>query len=374
MKNDESSQRWTERLAQEARLLGEARMLRDEQELTGEITQQIIDRFRELLKRLDKSEGWAARSLGIASSTLSQILSGSYAGDAEKHIRQLDKWIEGQILRETAPKPSGFVKTKVAERIYGVAKWVQETNTIGVVHGPAGIGKTITLQAIRAETPGSIFIRIATAGQRKLSVLTSLAGAVRAGGVQFESNRLYLMLVGMLRDTNRLIIVDEIHKLVGRQKDEALHCLRDLHDETNCPMLWCGMSNIADYIQMGKAQFEPLDQLFSRIGFWLNLKETAERTDGGPGLYSIDDIRKWLGAQKIRQVMDDAIRYLQMLANTPGMGGLRTCDGLVRVAIKVARDKPITAELLRQIRGEQLGVRAAEAFDREIERRVAKAG
>lgn len=353
-------------------------MLRDEQPVTEEVTEAIVIRFGEVLKRLNKSAGWAARSLGISESTLSQVLSGNYAGDKEKQIRLIDKWIEQQILRETAPKPSGFVKTKVAERIYATAKWVSDINAIGVVHGPAGIGKTITMQALRAEMSGSLYVRISTAGESKLAVMEAIASACRMPGMMLTSNRLFRALTeanGPLRDTNRLILVDEIHKLVGRNKDQAMHCLRDIHDETGCPMLWAGMSNVADYIQTGKVKFEPLDQVYSRIKYWLNLRDVAERTDGGPGLYTVEDIRKWINAQKIR-VTDDAVRYLQMLANTVGMGGLRTCDGLLRIArrfqARLDDDKPISAEMLREIRGEQFGQRAAESFERQMEMQIAK--
>jgi DNA transposition AAA+ family ATPase len=354
-------------------------MLRDEQPITEELAKAVVERFDRLIKRLDKSAEWASRSLGISGSTLSQVLSGTYAGDAEKQLRKIDKWTEQQILRETAPRPAGFVRTKVAEQIYGVSRWVQKTSAIGLVHGPAGVGKTITLQAIRAETPGSIYVRINSAGTSKMAVLDSIATALRMGGLKLNANRIYQALVepgGPLHETNRLIIVDEIHKLEGKRKDEALHSLRDLHDDTGCPMLWAGMTNIATYIQSGKTRFEPLDQIFSRIGFWLNLSEQAQAKglDGGGCLFSVEDIRKWLNGQKIR-VTDDGVRYLQMLANTPGVGGLRACYRLLQIAIGlVPEDKTIDASVLKEIRGQQLGVRASEQTDRQMEMRIAMVG
>jgi DNA transposition AAA+ family ATPase len=352
-------------------------MLRDEQPVTPEAIEAIKAQFTALLTRIEKTNTWAARSLGISESVLSQVMSGTYAGDSEKHIRQIDKWVETQILRETAPRPAGFVKTKIAERIYATARWVSEINAIGVVHGPAGIGKTITLQAIRAETPGSVFIRVMNTGISQLAVLESIAPEIRLGSAPVHCNELSRAIISKLKGTNRLIIVDEIHKLVGRSKDAALHCLREIHDETECPMLWSGMSNFADYIQSGVERFEPLDQINSRIKYWLNLRDLADNRNGGPGLYTVEDIRKWINAMKIR-VADDAIRYLQMLANTPGMGALRTCDGLMRIAQKfqarAGGDKPITAQMLREIRGEQFGVMAAEQFDKRMELRIAKVG
>jgi DNA transposition AAA+ family ATPase len=364
---------WVHRLTEESRILGEARMLRDDQELTPELSRQVIERFSAYLKRVEKSMAWAARSLDIAESTLSQILSGNYAADPEKQIRKIDKWLESQILKENAPRPAGFVKNiNVAKQIYGAARWAIETNGIVLVHGPAGIGKTITAMAVRAETPGSVFVSIKTAGQSKLSVLESIAQAMRLPNIKMTSWQLFQQIEMALKDTGRLLIVDEIHKLVGRRKDEALHCLRDLHDATGIPMLWLGVSSIATYIQTGQAQnYEPLDQLYSRIGLWLNLTELANQSGGGDGggsgLYSIEDIQKILTAGKLR-ITPDAARFLQILANTPGAGALRTVSKLLQLAQRHAArsNAPIDAQMLRDIQGSRLGLHAAVALEERM--------
>ena len=112
-----------ERMAQEARILGEARMLRDDQELTADLAKAIIQRMREYMQRSGRGMDACARGLGFKSgSTLSEVLSGNYAADPEPIIRKIDKWVEAQILRENAPKPAGFVTTDVAKRIIGFTK------------------------------------------------------------------------------------------------------------------------------------------------------------------------------------------------------------------------------------------------------------
>jgi DNA transposition AAA+ family ATPase len=367
------------RLTEEARILGDARMLRDDEPYTPETGQCIIAKYQETVKRLGKSQEWASRSLGISPSTLSQVLSGTYAADPEKIMRSIDKWTEQQILKERAPRPAGYVAdVGIAKQISAYAKWAVETGGIVLVHGPAGIGKTITALAVNAEIPGSIFISIRTAGQRKTAVLQSIAQAMRMGNYEMTGWQLFQRIEGYLKDSGRLLIVDEVHKLVGRQKDEALHCLRDLHDATGIPMLWLGMTNIANYIHNGHATgYEPLDQIHSRIGMWLDLTEVATGADGGGGLYTIEDIQKIITAGKMR-ITPDGTRYLQMMANEFGAGALRTVSKLLLLAVKYSTDKktgeqkPIDAELLRGIQQRRLGIRAAEALEQRMELRLAK--
>jgi hypothetical protein len=284
----------------------------------------------------------------------------------------MDKWLETQYLKEHAPRPSGFVKTGVAEQIYAAAKWAIESSCIVLCHGPAGVGKTLAAQAIRAEMPGGIFITIRTAGQTKVSVLEAISQQLRLG-TKATSFQLFESIVAVLRDTGRLLIVDEIHKTEGRRKDEALHVLRDLHDATGCPMLWMGMTSIATYIQLGQAKgYESLDQLHSRIGLWLDLTEVATRADGGPGLYTVEDVQKVLAAGKVR-VTSDGARYLQMLANEYGSGALRTVVKLVQLAEKVSKGQPINAEMLRSLQVRRLGMRAAENLETRMQARLAVA-
>ncbi|MEI8195192.1 MAG: AAA family ATPase [Phycisphaerae bacterium] len=277
------------KLIQEARILEGARMLRTETPFTDEAAKAVTERLQAYLTRTKRSADSAARSMGLSPSTLSQVLTGSYAADAEKHIRAIDAWLEQQAMRENAPKPPGFVKIGLAEAIYGVVRWVLKTNSIGVIHGPNGCGKTMTLQAIRAETPGAIYYSIDSSGRRVRPVLEGLAGALRIAGIKLSTSQLFQQIVTVLKDTGRLIIIDEVHKLAGRQNDDALHVLRDLHDATGCPMVWAGNGKIASYIRSNKTDgHDLLDMIFGRIAWWLELTVKAQgRSDDSGRLYTV---------------------------------------------------------------------------------------
>lgn len=356
-----------DKLIEDARYLGDIRMLRDEQPVTEDLAKQVIERFQQFLVRVEKSAEWAARSMGVSASTLSQVVSGNYAGDAEKHLRNIDRWLEGQIMREAAPKPAGFVRTSVAEQIYAAAKVVIKTNAIAVVHGPNGCGKTMTLQAIRAETPGSLYVSVDSSGRRVRAVLDSLFKALRMSGLKLSTSQMFQQIATALRDTGRLIIIDEVHKLAGRQNDDALHVLRDLHDQTRCPMLWAGNGKIASYIRDNQSDgYDPLDQIFGRISVWLDLTEKAENAEGGGStLCTVQDIQKFLAGSKIR-LSPDATRYLAKLGSDASLGCYRAVKHLVMLAMIYAKDQLITADMLRAIQRERLGKRTAEAVDEKI--------
>lgn len=341
-------------------------MLRDEQACTPEIAAEVVARFREFLTRAGKSQAWAAKSMGKSESTLSQLLSGTYNADAEPHVRDLDRWLETQLMREAAPKPPGFVRIGVANKVYVAARYVEDNREIALVTGPGGVGKTITLQAIRSERPGSIYVSISSAGHRVSGVLRAIAKAIHFTGPKLNNADLFDGLVHRLKDSERLIMVDEVHKLAGRARDEALHVLRDLHDQTGCPMLWAGNTLIKDYIDKGATDGnDPLDQIKSRIGWWVNLTDVANKVEDGDGLYTVADLQKVFAAAKIR-LTGDGTSFLQGMANTPGCGGLRACRSLVMKTLKVARDQPIDARMLRSVLRQSMGRVSAEHVERQI--------
>lgn len=182
-----------------------------------------------------------------------------------------------------------------------------------------------------------------------------------------------LTVIEALRDINRLIIVDEVHKLCTRRKDSGLHALRDLHDETRCPMLWLGTADIATYIEGGKEAIEAVEQIYGRVVIWADLTHAASRADGGPGLHKIEDVRKVLTKQQIR-VTPEAERHLCDMYNEPRMGGLRTIVMLGLLAQAKSGDKPLTVQMLQDVQEDRLGKRAAKTVSGVIESRKRKVG
>lgn len=116
----------------------------------------------------------------------------------------------------------------------------------GVVHGPAGLGKTFAVDAalerLRAQTEHAV-VSCSLAFPSKptmLQVATDLVTALSGARPARARNRFQLIshLVGLLAAPARLIVVDEAQRLNG----ECIELLRHLHDhhETRFALLYVG--------------------------------------------------------------------------------------------------------------------------------------
>jgi transcriptional regulator with XRE-family HTH domain len=126
--------------------------------MDGPIPARKLDEVRTAVREYIVSRGYSqtkvARKLGTNPTYLSNFLSGSAAlpPDAEQKLaRSLNEWMERDYARRLTRAPEGYVPTRVAQRISKVADQVCATGDIGVIVGPAGIGKTTTLMLDQAD-------------------------------------------------------------------------------------------------------------------------------------------------------------------------------------------------------------------------------
>lgn len=356
--SDTTSNKQFDRLMDGQRVLGASRVLREGEEVTREAAERVIANLHAFTKRIGVSAAYVARSLGIAGSTLSQVLSWKYAGDWQSIVVDVDRWLEEELRRESAPRPARFVQTEVAREVFTVAEIAAKLKTIGLVYGPSGIGKSLALQAVAADKPGAVYVSIESAGTSPLGVLESISRALRVDPGMGSSQRIIAHRIKQtLKGTSRLLIIDEIHKLTERKHDTSFHVLRDLFDQTDrAPQLWCGTTDLMQYFDRGaKSGREPLAQIRRRIGVRRDLLQRTRAGGGGdPGggggaapLFNIDEIRAVFGRGKMR-LAPDAERYLTMLANLPDGGGLGACYNLVVMATEINAGRAmLTAELLQ---------------------------
>jgi DNA transposition AAA+ family ATPase len=320
--------------------------LNDEQRRVG------LDNFKRYVEAhqialSDVSRQVVKPSIGI----IRELLAGTFRSDPDDAIRRLNAWVEQDARRRQATIGEPFIETRVALDLLTVARLCLENQSMALACGPSGIGKTFCAKAIAEKYVGSVYLRIIRGYQTAHGLCSAIAGAVgvrtawgmRQGQYQNQLER----VIGTLRDSGRLFLIDEAHQLA----DAALELLRDIHDETGCPMLLLATKDLQDRIARNADPDH--GQVYSRFDIMVHLAEGRDVFSGGRPLYTLDDIRKLYNEPPIR-LAKDAEKYLQDVANALGEGSLRRCKVLLRNAARIARRRQGVAD------GEPVTVTAAD--------------
>lgn len=150
--------------------------------------------------------------------------------------------------------------TSVSKSVCAVLRHIRRTGDIGLVHGPAGLGKSCGASLFRQENQDTTIIT-ATYWRQGPKDMEALLWegiqddpAVASRTYQFNVRRLVWM-EDIFRGTERMIIIDNAHRL----HISAFKLLFDFHDVTGCSIGLIGNPEVMEIVR-------PNDQLFSRIG------------------------------------------------------------------------------------------------------------
>jgi DNA transposition AAA+ family ATPase len=355
-------------VSEEARLSIQARFLDEEEELTDPQRKDICERVRSFVKAQQLCHSQVSREVGINSTILAQVLAERFHGTTlDRHLARLHNWLELAARRADILGSRSFVETSVAREILSVARVVCDTCKMGVVFGPAQIGKTMTLKAIVGlQSYGDpVLVRVTESTKSPAAFMRSVCDAfdLITGGRTFD--RVFLRAVKRLKGTRRMIMVDEAERL----NYQALETLRDLHDETGCPVLLAGKPAV--YSKLGFRSLgdysEVTDQLASRLVIRRDLTERTRTGEPPQPLYSLEDVRKLIERSGLKlHVTDDAKRWLQGRAGALGLGGLGTALVKLYLAAKVAYvkgDPAITVAHLESVEGLTTGPEDQQMID-----------
>jgi DNA transposition AAA+ family ATPase len=373
-----------EALGQDGQRARTARMLGPDEKLTQAQCADIRERVLAYIdKHEDLNRAAVARQNRIAVSTLSDVLTGKYGTRSGRKctdvpiLRRLNNWMEADSRRRNIIQQRAFVETAVAREIIQVAEIVSETCKIGVVYGPAQIGKSFTVAALegsdRLGMP--IVFRINQGHTSPKSLACMVCERIKLP-TTYGLDRLTRSVVAKLKGTRRMLVFDEVERVNQR----ALEWIRDVHDETGCPVLLVGKPAIYQRLglrEMGSYR-EVTDQFRARVVIQRDLTLRTRRSGGGDGddtrkaepLFSREDIRKLIKTASIKlRVTPDAIDWLQARACCLGGGGVGMTLIYVYLAYKVASAQgldEINGELLAMVEDVTLGEEGMELVDQVV--------
>lgn len=225
----------------------------------------------ELMSRKGYSQTRIAQSIGMSPAVINQYLKGSYKGDVEG----VDALISSFLFRESEKEKTQriipkFISTRTARRGMEVIRMAHLQGDINVIYGDAGMGKSMMLREYAGRNRDVILIE-ADPGYTARVVLEELChrlGLSRRGNMHELSES----CINALRESGRLVILDEAENLPYR----ALETLRRIHDKADIGLVLAGMPRLIINLKGKRGEYK---QLYSRVGFALNLGESLPQED-----------------------------------------------------------------------------------------------
>lgn len=243
---------------------------------SGQDAEAILASVRAEIERRGLSQAQVAREAGVSTSSLTQLLGGTYAADPRRLCVRLEQWLAR--LREQSAQPQmaaapEWVPTPSAERVLAALGYAQMAGDIAVVYGGAGVGKSTAAREYQRRFPQVWIATMSPATAGVTPALEELCLALGMRELPGGGARMQREIIARVRGTGGLIVIDEAQHL----SVTALDALRAVHDATGVGIALMGNELI--YARMtGGTRAAWLDRLFSRIGRRLRLAR-ASRED-----------------------------------------------------------------------------------------------
>nr|DAU56786.1 MAG TPA: putative ATPase [Caudoviricetes sp.] len=234
-----------------------------------QINQALQQKLTEFKAKSGMNQTELARGIGVSPASISMYLNNTYAekgGKYETIEPKIEAFLEVQESKAQREElVLGFVSTKTTRRISEVMRDAHEAGDTVVIYGQAGLGKTQAVKNYCEKNPAAILIE-ANPSFTALVLMRKLAAAAKVSTVG-SLNDLFESVSDRLRDSGRLIVVDEAENLPLR----ALEIIRRLHDDTGCGLVLSGMPRLVANL---RGKHGELVQLYSRVSVALNLGDS----------------------------------------------------------------------------------------------------
>jgi DNA transposition AAA+ family ATPase len=334
-------------LGQEARVRRVSRMIPASGSLSATLRHDIRKAVEAYMARKRFSQKDLAEAIGTSATYVNNLFTNaaSLPETTQDWLwRDLNNMLDREARAEESQRPDDFVPTiKTAERLFDVVTNLTQRADMATATGPAGIGKSKTIEAITAEIPTAVAITAGydtTTPKRLLrSIYAALTRRRKHGRLDIDMEEVVEKLRMPPRVKSRnVLIIDQAHELLHSKG--VFRTLMELHDRAQCSILLVGTRDIKSYVATDD---DPeFGQLSSRVGMRVelahelihSLRGTGKRSDAK--CFTVADIRKLFAAGKLK-LHADVARMLAEIANTR-RGTLRRVVRLYAWAETAARN------------------------------------
>lgn len=223
----------------------------------------IKNKLIQLLEGSGYTQKKVATKTGLSTAVISQYLKGIYngnIGNVEAALADFFRREEDRAKHRAVTER--FVPTQLATLALGLISNTHMDGDIGVIYGPAGMGKSMILREYVAQNKGVILIEADPAYTAKvlLQELASRLGVKKTGNIHELSEECIQALTG----TGWIVLVDEAELLPYR----ALEVLRRIHDRSGVSIVLAGMPRLLINLKGSRGEYA---QLYSRVGMAMDL-------------------------------------------------------------------------------------------------------
>ncbi len=193
----------------------------------------IARRFKAFREFTGLSQRDAATLLRTSDSIVSQIETGTYAGNVERICACMDKAMTRHAERSKAPVRPRYRKTIIAGQILELMGWARLDRDLYVILGSPGIGKTMA-SAQHAKVEQDVIHLTLGPGCSPRSVLHDLTDAL---GIAWRNavRDMRRQITAALKGTDVLVVADDGDWLAHHQ--DTLHHLRLIQEEAQIGMV-----------------------------------------------------------------------------------------------------------------------------------------
>ncbi|MDI6711488.1 MAG: AAA family ATPase [Bacillota bacterium] len=304
----------------------------------------VRDYYLDLFENQGVKQQDIARAVGYSHTAVSLFVrrgrgSARLRAELERHMLQMQA--EGSESAPTEDKPTGyrtdvpdFLATEDARQVLGLCDLCATEKEIGVVAGSPGSGKTTAIKEYCRRDPEAVYIT----AEPTITAKELLVEIGRALAVDINYCTMHEMLrkiVAHLRETPRLIIVDEADTLVTYTV-KKLEILRAIHDQAKVGIVLVGMPRLIALLLRGPSLKENLAQLYSRVGYVVQTKG-----------FTADEARALLDQYNVTE----GARQELLKRADQRQGGMRRFIKVLRRCLDLVGDGQITKDVVLEADG-----------------------
>lgn len=286
----------------------------------------VIARVKALLEQSTVTQAQIAKEIGVSGSTVNQLLNGNYKADPTAMLQKLANWLTARDQRADAPRDPGFVMTETAKQIMADMGYALTTQSIVIIHGISGVGKTTALREFQRNNNNVWVITTSPSRATMTECLYELAMELGMENAPRLRGPLARALRRRLRNTKGLIVVDEADHVDRPTLEE----LRILAEEVEVGLVLVGNSRV--YTQLtGGPRSEDFARLFSRIAMKRALTKAKKA-----------DVLAFASAWNITGAAE--LDLLLRISERPG--ALRLVSKNLKLAVMYSGGEPLTEQIL----------------------------